>query len=228
MTMLIVALTGGIGTGKSVVAGVLEQGGCYIYAADKVAHELMKPSQPAWQKIVSHFGPEVLNSDQTINRSRLGAIVFSDEKERQFLNSVVHPLVLKKRKEVIQQLEKKGAYKIFVSEAALTIESGFAPFFDKFIVVYCSKDTQIQRLMERDQISRLEALKKIRSQMPSQEKRRYADYAIETSGSLDETIKQAKDVYKHLFSDYRRKLKKEKRKQPDGSRPRALQPKAES
>jgi len=208
MTMLTVALTGGIGTGKSVVARILQQHGCYIHSADQAARDLMKPGKPAWKKIVSHFGPQILNPDQTINRSRLGSIVFSDEKKRQFLNSLVHPLVLRKKKQVIRRLEKKGKYKIFVSEAALTIESGYAPFFDRVIVVHCAEDVQVKRLMERDKISRRDAFKKIRSQMPSPEKRRYADYVIDTSGSFENTERQTDDVYQHLLRDYSKKLKK--------------------
>jgi len=228
MAMLTVALTGGIATGKSVVAKILEQHGCYAHSADRVAHDLMKPGRPVWQKIVSHFGRQILNPDQTINRSGLGGIVFSDEKERQFLNSLVHPLVLKKKKRVIRRLDKNGKHKIFISEAALTIESGFVPFFDKVIVVHCAENVQIQRLMTRDNISRSEALKKIRSQMPSQEKRRYADYAIDTSGSLEDTVRQTEDVYQHLLFDYRRKLQKEKRKSNPRSKLRVRRPKEES
>ncbi len=228
MAMLTVALTGGIATGKSVVAGILRQHGCYVHSADQVAHDLMKSGKPAWQKIISRFGPQILNLDQTINRSRLGAIVFSDEKDRQFLNSLIHPLVLRKKKQVIHRLEKKGTYKIFISEAALTIESGYAPFFDRIIVVHCAEDIQVQRLMERDKISRREALEKIRSQMPSREKRTYADYVIDASGSLENTARQTNDVYRHLLSDYQRKLKKEKRKRPAGSKPKVRQPKGGS
>ena len=206
MTMLIAALTGGIATGKSEVAKVLEQHGCYIHRADRTAHELIKPGRPAWKYVVAHFGPQVLNPDQTINRSRLGAIIFSDKKERQFLNSLIHPLVLEKIKQVIRRLGKQGKYKIFVSEAALTIESGFLRFFDKIIVVHCPEKMQIKRLMQRDRISRPEALKKIRSQMPSLEKQSYADYMIDTSGSLDDTARQTEEAYRHLLADYRRKL----------------------
>jgi len=208
MSILTVALTGGIATGKSVVARILKTRGCYVHSADRAARGLMKPGLPAWEKIVSHFGPEVLNPDQTINRSNLGALIFSKKRERQFLNNLIHPLVLKKKMEAIRRLEKKGRHKIFVSEAALTVESGFARFFDKVIVVDCGKKTQIRRLMERDKISRAEALKKIRTQMPLEEKLKYADYVIDTSGTLDETARQTESVYRSLLSDYKRKSKK--------------------
>jgi dephospho-CoA kinase len=205
--MLIVALTGGIASGKSVAAQVLEELGCAIHHADQIAHELMEPEKPAWKKIVAHFGQEILNKDNTINRTQLGTIVFSDEKKRRFLNRIIHPLVFEKKRETIDILEKEGRYKIFISEAALTIEAGFADFFDKIIMVYCREDIQIKRLMERDQISHPEAMKKIKSQMNPREKMNYADYTIDTSGSLGSTVEQTERVYRNLLFDYEMKNK---------------------
>jgi len=199
--MLIVALTGGIASGKSVVAEVLEELGCYIHHADKIAHDLMEPEKPAWKKIVAHFGKKILNEDKTINRSRLGKIIFSDEKERRFLNELIHPLVLEKKKEVSSRLEKEGHYNIFISEAALTIEAGFADFFDKIIMTYCKKEVQKKRLMERDGISRKQTMKIIKSQMQPQEKMKYADYIIDTSSSLQSTVEQTERVYRNLMMD---------------------------
>ena len=199
--MLTVALTGGIASGKSVVAKILEELGCYIHNADKIAHDLMEPEKPVWKKIVGHFGIKILNEDKTINRSRLGKIIFSDEKERRFLNELIHPLVLEKKKEIINRIEKEGHYNIFISEAALTIEAGFADFFDKIIMTYCKKEVQIERLMERDGISQKQAMKKIKSQMQPQEKLKYADYIIDTSGSLQSTVEQTERVYRNLMMD---------------------------
>ncbi len=199
--MLIVALTGGIASGKSVVAEVLEELGCYIHHADKIAHDLMKPEKLAWKKIVAHFGKKILNEDKTINRSRLGKIIFSDEKERRFLNELIHPLVLEKKKEVSNRFEKEGHYNIFISEAALTIEAGFADFFDKIIMAYCKKEIQIKRLMERDGISRKQTVKIIKSQMQPQEKLKSANYIIDTSSSLQSTVEQTERVYRNLMMD---------------------------
>ncbi|MBA7688338.1 Dephospho-CoA kinase [subsurface metagenome] len=199
--MLIVALTGGIASGKSVVAEVLEELGCYIHHADKIAHDLMEPEKPTWKKIVAHFGKKILNEDKTINRSRLGKIIFSDEKERRFLNELIHPLVLEKKKEVSSRLEKEGHYNIFISEAALTIEAGFADFFDKIVMTYCKKEVQKKRLMERDGISLKQTMKIIKSQMQPQEKLKYADYIIDTSSSLQSTVEQAERVYRNLMMD---------------------------
>jgi len=208
--MLIVSLTGGIASGKSVVAKVLEELGCYIHHADEIAHELMEPEKPAWKKIVAHFGQKILNEDKTINRAKLGEIVFSDKNERCFLNKIIHPLVFEKKKETINNFKKEGRYKIFVSEAALTIEAGFADFFDKIIMVSCRKEVQIRRLMERDKISQEEAIKKIKSQMKPQEKKKYADYIIDSSGSLLSTVEQSERVYRSLLFDYETKHRVER------------------
>jgi len=205
--MLIVALTGGIASGKSIVADVLKELGCYINHADKIAHQLMEPGEFAWKKIVSHFGKEILNKNNTINRSKLGAVVFSEEKERLFLNRIIHPLVFKRQKSIIQKLQKEGQHKIFVSEAALTIEANLADFFDKIIVVYCKENIQIKRLIKRDKISHKEAIKKMKSQLTTEKKLKYADYIIDTSSTIKSTVEQTEQIYRNLILDYEIKLK---------------------
>ena len=109
---------------------------------------------------------------------------------------------MQKKKEIIDRLKKEKKLKIFVSEAALTIEAGFADFFDKIVVAYCPKETQIARLMQRDNIQRDAALKKIKSQLSPEEKRHYADYIIDTSGTIEETIEQSEQVFRYLMMDY--------------------------
>jgi dephospho-CoA kinase len=211
MTVLTVALTGGIATGKSIVAARLERRGCYIHSADQTAHDLMKPGRSAWREVVSHFGRGILNPDRTIDRARLGTVIFRNERERLWLNRLIHPRVLAKKKRVIHRLEKEGKYRIYVSEAALTIESGFAPFFDRVVVVHCAGEIQVRRLMARDGIDRRTALARIRSQMPSPEKQSQADYLIDTSGSLKDTLEQTDAVYRGLLGDYRAKRTAEKK-----------------
>jgi dephospho-CoA kinase len=207
--MLIVALTGGIAVGKSVVADVLARHGCYLHSADQTARRLMEPGRPAWEKVVARFGRKILRPDQTIDRPGLARIIFNDEQARLFLNRLIHPLVLEEKRAAMERLTKEGRVKIFVSEAALTIEAGFAGFFDKIIVVYCQPEIQIQRLMERDHIERVEALKKIQAQMPAEEKRKFADYIVDTSGTVEETARQSEQVYEKLLKDYQRKIQRE-------------------
>lgn len=200
--MLIVALTGGIASGKSIVANVFKELGCYLHSADRVAHQLMEPERPVWKAIVDHFGEDMLNQDKTINRAKLGKIVYTSQKERNFLNQLIHPLVLEEKKDIIQKLREKSHHKIFVSEAALTIEAGFADNFDKIVLVYCQKKIQIKRLVERDHINKKEALVKIDSQLSAEKKKRYADHIINSSGSLQNTIEQSERVYRNLMIDY--------------------------
>lgn len=205
MPFLKVALTGGIACGKSIVADYLQKKGCYVHRADEVAHQLMAPGKKAWKAIVAHFGQDILNPDGTINRRRLGEIVFTHQQEREFLNRLIHPLVLKKKKEVLRRLERTKGDGIFISEAALTIEAGFVSFFDKIIVVYCPEDVQIERLMARNNLTREEAEKRVKSQLPIEEKLKYADYVIDTTGTIEETLAQTEKVYHSLLKDLERK-----------------------
>ena len=196
--MLTVALTGGIATGKSVVASVLADLGCYVHSADAVARALMAPGGTAYRKVIARFGASILAPDGTIDRARLGALVFADASARTALNAIIHPLVLAKKKEVIAELARAGRTAIYVSEAALTIEAGFQDFFDAVVVTTCRPEIQLRRLMERDGIGEEEALRKIRSQMPAADKARYADHVIDTSGSLAETIERTEEVWRAL------------------------------
>jgi len=200
--MLLVALTGSIATGKTVVAAVFKELGCYVSSSDTIAHELILPQNPAWKKIIARFGDKILNQDQRINRKKLGKLIFSNNKDRQFLNSLLHPLVMVERNKIILSLKKEKKYSIFISETALTIEAGLTDFFDKIIVTYCKNATQIQRLQKRDSISRKEALSRISSQLPQKDKIKAADYVINTSGNLRRTIEETEQVYRYLLQDF--------------------------
>lgn len=199
--MLLVALTGGIACGKSVIGRLLLEKGCFVHSADTAAREVMSPGTDVWRTVADHFGPGILREDGTIDRAKLGAIIFSDDKERAFLNGLVHPRIFERIKEIVARLEKESRHTIFVSEAALVVEAGFARFYDKIVVAHCDRDIQVRRLMERDGIGRAEALKKIGSQLGQEEKLKHADYTIETSGTLAETIEQTERVYAMLVRD---------------------------
>jgi len=201
--MLTVALTGGIASGKSIVGDVLRRRGCHVDKSDEVAREIMAPGGPAWTKIAARFGRDLLKPDRSIDRKKLGAIIFGDAEARSFIDALIHPLVMKKKKETIARLDQEGRIKIYVSEAALTIEAGFAEFFDKVVVVYCPEEVQVQRLMDRDRIDREEACRRILTQMQAEEKLAYADYIVDTSGSMDESIEQAEELYEELLLDAR-------------------------
>jgi len=200
-SVLRVALTGGIACGKSVVARLLEAKGCFVHSADRAAHDFMAPGRPAWKKIVARFGRDILRADRTIDRARLGPLVFSDPAARRFLDGLLHPLVLAEQEKVVRRLEREGRVRIFVSEAALTVEAGFAGRFDRVIVVHCSGAEQLRRLSLRDGIDGAAARRKIGAQLPQAEKLRQADYAIDTTGSLAETVEQTEQVYARLLQD---------------------------
>jgi len=150
---------------------------------------------------VARFGRSILRPDRAIDRAALGAIIFADPAARRFLDGLVHPLVLAEQERALRELEREGRSRIFVVEAALTIEAGYAGRFDRVVVVHCGKTEQVRRLKERDRISRAAALRKIGSQMPERDKLRHADYAIDASGTLESTVEQTERVYAQLVRD---------------------------
>ena len=196
--MLKVGLTGSIAVGKSYVVSVLAELGCVTFDADKVAHTVMEPGRPAYEDIVREFGEGVLATDGSIDRQKLGAIVFGDEARRIQLNEIVHPRVIEEQNRLLEQAEANDPYGIAVIDAALMIESGGYKRFDKLIVVYCDRETQLERLMRRNQITREDAERRVAAQMSSDEKLRYADYTIDTGGTFDETRQRVVEVLDDL------------------------------
>lgn len=198
-TMLKVGLTGSIAVGKSFVLSVLGELGCATFDADKIAHSVMEPGRPAYEDIVREFGREILAEDGSIDRVKLGAIVFADEARRTRLNQIVHPRVIEEQNRLLGEVEASRPDGIAVMDAALIIESGGYKRFDKLIVAFCDRETQIERLTRRNGITREDAELRIAAQMSSEEKRRYADYEIETSGSYDQTRARVTEVFNHLI-----------------------------
>lgn len=203
--ILIVALTGGIAVGKSIVASVWKNLGVFVHGADETAHELMAEGGDAYHQILDRFGPRVLAPDRSIDRRILGGIVFSSPADRLWLNRLMHPLVLEKKAAVIRELERRGSHRIFASEAALTVEAGMTPFFDRMVVVHCRPDIQMSRLMARDGIGEEEARRRVSSQLPQDDKIRAAHYTIDTSDSLNSTVEQAERVFRFLDRDWETK-----------------------
>jgi dephospho-CoA kinase len=196
--MLTVGLTGGIATGKSIVAGLLEARGCRLFHADAVAHEQIAPGGPAYEAVVDSFGEEIVNSSGTIDRTRLGAIVFADPARLEHLNSLIHPHVLALTEHEIKQYEQSHPDGIFVAEAALHIEIGYHRRFDKLIVTWCPPKQQIERLLARGSLTKEAADQRLNSQMPAESKKEYADYLVDCSGTLGETEEQVARIYQEL------------------------------
>ena len=197
--MLKVGLTGSIAVGKSFVLSVLAELGCVTFDADKIAHSVMEPGRPAHDEIAGEFGAAVLADDGAIDRAKLGAIVFSDEARRKRLNEIVHPRVIEEQNRLLAAAEGRNPNGIAVIDAALMIESGGYKRFDKLIVVFCGREKQLERLMKRNNLTREEAELRVSAQMPSDEKRRYADYEVDTSGTFEETRKRVSRVYQDLL-----------------------------
>lgn len=200
--MLIIGLTGGIASGKSTIARALaEEPGIAVIDADRLAWETYRPGTATYRALVEHFGDEILNSDphETINRRKLAEIVFRDAKEREFLNSVVHPAIMSQLIERAREQEKRGT-EILVVEAALLLEARHVDrsFFDRYIVVRVDPEEQIRRLMERDRVSRDQALARIGTQRPQSEKVERADHVIDSHGDPGETIRRTKELLHRL------------------------------
>ena len=196
--MLRVGLTGSIGVGKSFVASVFEELGCHVLDADQTAREVVMPGTPGLKALTGAFGEDILNSDGTLDRKQLGALVFADETQRQRLNHILHPFIIARQDEILNEWEKDDPQGIGIVDAALMIESGGYRRFDKLIVVHCRPEVQLERLMLRNALSRDEAQARIASQMPQEEKQKFADYLIDTSDGFEPTKTRTIEVYNEL------------------------------
>ncbi|HKG96785.1 MAG TPA: dephospho-CoA kinase [Pyrinomonadaceae bacterium] len=196
--MLRVGLTGSIGVGKSFVASVFGELGCHVLDADQTAREVVMPGTPGLKVLTEAFGEDILNADGTLDRKRLGALIFADQSQRQRLNHILHPFIIARQDEILREWETKDPNGIGIVDAALMIESGGYRRFDKLIVVHCRPQVQLERLMLRDKLSRDEAQRRIDSQMPQEEKKKFADYLIDTSDGFEVTRSQTKHVYADL------------------------------
>jgi len=196
--MLKVGLTGSIAVGKSFVCGIFLELGAFVLDADQTAREVVEPSTKGLKEIVENFGAEVLQPNGELDRIKLGTIVFADERKRQLLNRIVHPLVIEKQNKWLRGRERENPNAICIIDAALMIESGGFERFDKIIVVWCEAAIQLQRLMLRNNLSAEEASKRINAQMPQEEKKRYADFLIDTSEGFEPTRRQTIKVFEQL------------------------------
>ena len=187
--MLRYGLTGGIASGKSTVAAILRELGFPVLEADRMAHQVIKPGQPAYDEVRSIFGDSILSADRRIDRSRLAAIVFDDREKLNQLNAIIHPRVEQEMVRQFAELESSGKHAAAFIEAALIFEAGLHKRLDGVLVVWCLPDEQITRLIERG-VSEAEARRRIAAQMPVADKLALATERIDCSGSLEETRRQ--------------------------------------
>jgi dephospho-CoA kinase len=204
--MLRVGLTGGLASGKSFVGHTLADLGCLLIQADELGHQVQEPGAEAYADIVREFGTGILLDDDAavplprIDRRRLAAEVFHDPERLHRLNALVHPWVHARRRKLEQEFARAHPDGIAVTEAAILIETGSYRDCDRLIVAFCRAEQQVERAMARDGLTREEVLDRMRRQMPLEEKVKYADYVIDTSGAKAETAAQTQVVYNSLLS----------------------------
>jgi len=196
--MILVGLTGGVATGKSTVAKMFKQCGAVVIDADQLARDAVKPGKPAWREIVNTFGKTVLNADRTLNRHELGAVVFRNRTKRRWLERIIHPRVAREQARLTKQAAKKDPQAVVIYDVPLLFEAGIDKRVDKTLVVTADRTTQMARLKKRNGLSRAEAIRRIKSQMPLAKKRRRADYALDGTRPRKTLVKQVSHLFKQL------------------------------
>ena len=206
--MLKVGLTGAIASGKSVVGEMLVALGAHLVQADDIARQLMLPGQPVYNEVVRHFGSAILNPDGSVNRSKLAEAAFgktAGPSRIEELNRIVHPAVIRRQEEWMEEVGMQEHHAVAIVEAALILEAGVAKRFDRLIVVTCTDQQRIARFAARQKLdldaARKEVARRMAAQLPDAEKTEAADYVIDNSGSLDRTQEQVRKVWEKLRSE---------------------------
>jgi dephospho-CoA kinase len=176
--MILVGLTGGVATGKSTVAKMFKQYGAVVIDADELVREVVTPGKPAWREIVKTFGKAILNPDHTLNRRELGAVVFRNRTKLRQLERIIHPRVAREQARLTKQAAQNDPHAVVIYDVPLLFEVGIDKRVDKIIVVTADRETQIARLKQRNGLSRDEATRRIRSQMPLAKKIQRADHVL--------------------------------------------------
>ncbi|MBW2544011.1 MAG: dephospho-CoA kinase [Deltaproteobacteria bacterium] len=197
--MINIGLTGGIGSGKSTVARLFQKRGAHIIDVDVLAHMVEEPGSAVWNRIVEHFGREILDKDDRINREALGGIVFRDSEKLEKLNSIVHPAIFDEWWRRFDDIANNDKEAIIISDIPLLVEVGWHKAVDIVILVYTSPDVQAERIMKRNGYSHKEAQDRLNSQMPVDEKIPFADFVINNEGTPEETEAIVDRIWKDLL-----------------------------
>jgi dephospho-CoA kinase len=197
--MLQIGLTGGIASGKSLVARVWKNLGAHVIDADLIVHDLLASDGETLQEVVGLFGPGILAPDGGIDRRRLGEVVFNDPEKRKQLNDCLHPRVFQVYSAQTRRVLERDPGSLIALDAALLIETGYHRVMDRIVVVFAEPEQQLERLMARDSFTREQALARIASQLPLADKRRQADYVIDNTGSRENTGSQAEKIFRTLL-----------------------------
>jgi dephospho-CoA kinase len=211
--MLKVGLTGGIASGKSVVGEIFIALGAYLVQADRIAHSLMQPGEAVYNEVVRHFGPEILNPDGSVNRAKLAELAFGSAtapggiraSRVEELNRIVHPAVIRRQDQWMNEVGRQDRHAVAIVEAALILEAGAGDRFDRLIVVTCSAEQRAERFAARQKIdlesARKEVARRMAAQLPDEEKIKAADYVIDNSGSLESTRSRVREVWEKLRAE---------------------------
>lgn len=205
--MFVAGLTGGIASGKSTVSRMFRDAGAIIIDADEIAREVVTKGKPAWRKIRTHFGEEILLPDGEINRELLGKIIFHDHSQKKELNRMVHPFVFQRMEERIAGAESDNPDAIVILDIPLLIETGLYRNLSEIILVYIPENLQLKRLIARDHISEIDATARIRSQIPIDEKKKFASILIDNSSHFEKTKEKVLDIFQRLFEKERAEKK---------------------
>lgn len=193
-----IGLTGGIASGKSMVAKTLEEMGAILLSTDEIGHRVIEPGTTAYYDLLEAFGKGILHQDATINRKELGGIVFQDPEKLRLLNRLTHPPIMREIRQQLSRIERERPEAIVVMEVPLLYETGMEKLFDQIWVVWVDRETQIKRLMNRDLIQRENAIRRIDSQLPLDEKAQRADLIIDNRGTMEETIAKVTRYYNNI------------------------------
>lgn len=190
---LIIGLTGGIASGKSTVSSMFNDFNIPVIDADQIARDVVRPGEEAYEKIIAQFGSNIVRPDRTLDRKKLGSIVFADNKRRQQLNNIVHPAIRQKMLQQRDEYVRDGKSSV-VLDIPLLFESKLMHYVDKIIVVYVDENIQLKRLIDRDKLTDQEAKQRINSQVPLKEKVEQADATIDNNGTIKQTAAQLKEI----------------------------------
>ena len=196
--MILVGLTGGVATGKSTVAKMFKQYGAVVIDADQLARDVVKPGKPAWRAIVTLFGKIVLNPDRSLDRQAIGSIVFRNRTKRRQLEHIIHPRVAREQQRLVRRVGKHKPHAVVIYEVPLLFEADVDKRVDTIIVVTADRGTQVARLRKRNGLSRTEALRRIRSQMPLAKKIQQADHVLNGTLPRSSLRKQVGQLFKSL------------------------------
>ncbi len=203
--MLRVGLTGGLASGKSFAASEFERLGCVVLQADRLGHAILAEDAAVLGEVTAAFGEQVLGADGAIDRKALARVVFASEDELERLNAIVHPRVFERVEDFFRRTAQRNPDSVALVEAAIMVETGSYRRYDRLVLAACPREAQIDRFVRREGSTRAEAEARLGRQMPLDEKRKYADYVIDTGGSEAKTLEQVREVYRHLRNEAEKK-----------------------